>query len=260
MISSARRRCGPVWQRGLAAAARRDGNLDSRPCAFSTPCATVRTWSRWWSPPPRPTVRLVGSDDRSRDARRFSGIASSSRARADGLLRDDQRLDATGRIWPRTRAGRARSTRKAPTSATRSRLRPGLQHAGLDAQRGRLPDFPDRFRNGDPANDPSDGSATFYGALPLIFHETWNEPTVDQRQPGEFNESGFGILRAATWPGSPKSWTIGRPGRDRAVSNPIFAARSNHRYDTADLWRLTVARTRARLRHADRRSGRARLR
>src|SRR5690606_35402076 len=48
--------------------------------------------------------------------------------------------------------------------------------------------FPDRFRNGDPFNDFADGSDTFYGSLPLIFHETWNEPPVDPRQPGEFRE------------------------------------------------------------------------
>lgn len=95
--------------------------------------------------------------------------------------------------------------------------------------------FPDRFRNGDPANDPSDGSATFYGALPLIFHETWNEPPVDPRQPGEFNEiwgSDFfgGDLAGIT----EKLDYLADLGVTALYLNPIFAARSNHRYDTAD--------------------------
>jgi len=88
---------------------------------------------------------------RSKSRRADDSLVSLHRhaRRADGHLRVDQRLDATGRIWPRTRAGRARSTRKAPTSATRSRLRPGLQHAGMDAHAVVYQIFPDRFRNGD---------------------------------------------------------------------------------------------------------------
>ncbi len=39
--------------------------------------------------------------------------------------------------------------------------------------------FPDRFRNGDPFNDPPDGSQTFYGNLKLTFHKTWNEQVTD---------------------------------------------------------------------------------
>jgi len=95
--------------------------------------------------------------------------------------------------------------------------------------------FPDRFRNGDPANDPADGSEVFYGTLPLIFHETWNEPPVDPRLPGEFHEiwgSDFfgGDLAGIT----EKLDYLQSLGVTAIYLNPIFAARSNHRYDTAD--------------------------
>ena len=95
--------------------------------------------------------------------------------------------------------------------------------------------FPDRFRNGDPFNDFADGSDTFYGSLPLIFHETWNEPPVDPRQPGEFREiwgSDFfggdlaGIIEKLDY--------LDELGVTALYLNPIFEARSNHRYDTSN--------------------------
>ncbi|MBN1678718.1 MAG: alpha amylase N-terminal ig-like domain-containing protein, partial [Anaerolineae bacterium] len=56
--------------------------------------------------------------------------------------------------------------------------------------------FPDRFRDGDLSNDPVDGTVLFYGSNPLIFHETWNEPPVDPREEGpyqnQWNQDFFG--------------------------------------------------------------------
>lgn len=95
--------------------------------------------------------------------------------------------------------------------------------------------FPDRFRNGNPFNDFADGSDTFYGALPYSFHETWNEPPVNPRAPGEFNEiwgSDFfggdlaGIIEKLDY--------LDDLGVTALYLNPIFEARSNHRYDTSD--------------------------
>ena len=97
--------------------------------------------------------------------------------------------------------------------------------------------FPDRFRNGDPANDPADGSDVFYGELPLIFHETWNEPPVDGRVvqapsgAGYFNSDFFGGDLAGI---IEKLDYLQDLGVTALYLNPIFEARSNHRYDTAD--------------------------
>lgn len=95
--------------------------------------------------------------------------------------------------------------------------------------------FPDRFRNGDPSNDPADDSLEFYDGLRSIFHETWNEPPVDPRQPGEYtgrwNVDFFGGDLAGI---IEKLDYLQDLGVTAIYLNPIFAARSNHRYDTAD--------------------------
>jgi glycosidase len=95
--------------------------------------------------------------------------------------------------------------------------------------------FPDRFRDGDPTNDPSDGSLEFYDGLFSIFHETWNEPPVDPRQPGEYqnrwNVDFFGGDLAGI---TEKLDYLQDLGVTAIYLNPIFEARSNHRYDTAD--------------------------
>jgi glycosidase/fibronectin type 3 domain-containing protein len=101
--------------------------------------------------------------------------------------------------------------------------------------------FPDRFRNGDPTNDPSDGSDTFYGELPLIYHETWNEPPIDGRQmqapsgAGYYNSDFFGgDLQGVI----DKLDYLQSLGVTAIYLNPIFEARSNHRYDTSDYTKI----------------------
>ena len=95
--------------------------------------------------------------------------------------------------------------------------------------------FPDRFRNGDPSNDPADDSLEFYDGLRSVFHETWNEPPVDPRQPGEYagrwNVDFFGGDLAGI---IEKLDYLQDLGVTAIYLNPIFDARSNHRYDTAD--------------------------
>ena len=95
--------------------------------------------------------------------------------------------------------------------------------------------FPDRFRNGDPSNDPADDELEFYDGLRSIFHDTWNEPPVDPRQPGEY----FGRWNVDFFGGDlagiiEKLDYLQDLGVTAIYLNPIFAARSNHRYDTAD--------------------------
>lgn len=97
--------------------------------------------------------------------------------------------------------------------------------------------FPDRFRNGDRANDPVDGSFVFYDDLPLLFHETWNEPPIDGRRvqtasgAGYFNSDFFGGDLAGI---IEKLDYLADLGVTAIYLNPIFEARSNHRYDTVD--------------------------
>lgn len=97
--------------------------------------------------------------------------------------------------------------------------------------------FPDRFRNGDTANDPADGAETFYGELDLIFHETWNEPPVDGRR--MTTDSGLGYFNSDFFGGDFAGITekldyLQGLGVTAIYLNPIFEARSNHRYDTVD--------------------------
>jgi glycosidase/fibronectin type 3 domain-containing protein len=97
--------------------------------------------------------------------------------------------------------------------------------------------FPDRFRNGDTSNDPTDGSETFYNTVPLYFHETWNVPMVDGTRTRTPNGDGWwnsdfyggdfaGIIEKLDY--------LQSLGVTAIYLNPIFAARSNHRYDTSD--------------------------
>lgn len=97
--------------------------------------------------------------------------------------------------------------------------------------------FPDRFRDGDSANNPEDGSEVFYGDFPLIFHEVWNEPMIDGRVTtledgrGYWNSDFFGGDLAGITEKLDYLQDLGVTG---IYLNPIFEARSNHRYDTAD--------------------------
>src|SRR5258706_772764 len=93
--------------------------------------------------------------------------------------------------------------------------------------------FPDRFRNGDKANDPKTGSQTFYGNLPLTFHNTWNEMMVDFKTNPTLNpNSDFfgGDLKGI----EEKLPYLKALGVTTIYLNPIFEARSNHRYETGD--------------------------
>ena len=93
--------------------------------------------------------------------------------------------------------------------------------------------FADRFRNGDPSNDPCRAGPcpVFYGDIPAILHPTWNEPVEDSRATGVFNRDFFGgDLQGVT----EKLDYLKSLGVDAIWLTPIFKARSNHRYDTDD--------------------------
>lgn len=97
--------------------------------------------------------------------------------------------------------------------------------------------FPDRFRDGDASNNPTDGSDTFYGDVPLYFHETWNEPMLNGRV--DLLPNGAGYWNSDFYGGDLAGITekldyLQALGVTALYLNPIFEARSNHRYDTAD--------------------------
>ena len=103
--------------------------------------------------------------------------------------------------------------------------------------------FPDRFRNGSPANDYCRGGSqlrcpTFYGGIPAISHLTWNEPIEDPHRTGVFNRDFFGGDLEGV---QEKLGYLKSLGVDVIWMTPIFTARSNHRYDTDDYHHIDPA-------------------
>jgi glycosidase len=103
--------------------------------------------------------------------------------------------------------------------------------------------FADRFRDGDPANDycragSTLGCPTFYADVQAKGHPTWNEPVEDPRETGVFNRDFFGgDLEGVTQ----KLDFLQSLGVTAIWLTPIFDARSNHRYDTADYMHVDPA-------------------
>lgn len=100
--------------------------------------------------------------------------------------------------------------------------------------------FPDRFRNGDPTNDycvagSTSGCPTFYGDQIPLPRSPWNVAIGDPRQPGVFqNQYGTQFYGGDLAGIRAKLDYLQSLGIDTLYLNPIFKARSNHRYDTDD--------------------------
>jgi glycosidase len=100
--------------------------------------------------------------------------------------------------------------------------------------------MPDRFRNGDQTNDycrtgSTTGCPTFYGADPstVIHYDVWNTQMCDPRNPNSscynnftqfYNGDLLGVQNELDY--------IQSLGFDTIYLNPVFQARSYHRYDT----------------------------
>jgi cyclomaltodextrinase len=106
--------------------------------------------------------------------------------------------------------------------------------------------FPDRFKNGNKANDPQVGIRPFYDDKPIEFHENWNDPKPwmpgamdgNTEDDEEWNNDFYGgdlegIIA--------KLDHIASLGANVLYINPIFYAPSNHKYDTADYMRVDPA-------------------
>ncbi|HJU53970.1 MAG TPA: alpha-amylase family glycosyl hydrolase, partial [Pyrinomonadaceae bacterium] len=98
--------------------------------------------------------------------------------------------------------------------------------------------FPDRFRNGDTTNDycrpgSTAGCPLFYGNQQPLLREPWNIAIGDPRQPGPYqNEYGTQFYGGDLKGIENQLDYLQSVGVDTLYLNPIFKARSNHRYDT----------------------------
>jgi glycosidase len=107
--------------------------------------------------------------------------------------------------------------------------------------------FPDRFRNGDRTNDycvpgSTSGCPTFYGTQTPLPRTTWNAAIGDPRQPGPFfQEFGTQFYGGDLKGIELKLDYLQSLGFDTIYLNPVFKARSNHRYDTDDYFEVDPA-------------------
>jgi glycosidase len=94
--------------------------------------------------------------------------------------------------------------------------------------------FPERFRNGDPRNDPKPGVDRFHDQG-VEFHANWNERPYrpgsgdgsdDQYSNDFFGGDIAGIIEKLDY--------IKSVGANTLYITPMFTAASNHKYDTAD--------------------------
>lgn len=100
--------------------------------------------------------------------------------------------------------------------------------------------MPDRFRNGDQTNDycragSTTGCPSFYGTDPstVVHYDTWNSQMCDPRNPASSCYNNFTQFYNGDLAGVQQELDyIQSLGFDTIYMNPIFQARSYHRYDT----------------------------
>jgi len=98
--------------------------------------------------------------------------------------------------------------------------------------------FPERFRNGDPRNDPKPGVDKFHDGT-VEFHANWNDkpyrPNSGDGSDDQYSNDFFGgdiagIIQKLDY--------IKSVGANTLYITPMFSAASNHKYDTADWKRI----------------------
>ena len=101
--------------------------------------------------------------------------------------------------------------------------------------------FPDRFFDGDTANDALEATGTQYGYITTIFHKNWdslpveNSPCSDPSGIGNNNCDFFGgDLQGVI----DKLGYLHGLGITAIYLTPIFLAPSNHKYDTSDFMEI----------------------
>ncbi len=101
--------------------------------------------------------------------------------------------------------------------------------------------FPERFRNGDPGNDPQPGSRR-YQTHGIELHARWNalpfKPGSGDGSDSAFNNDFFGGDLAGV---IDKLDHIQALGANVLYMTPVFQAASNHKYDTGDFHRIDPA-------------------
>jgi len=94
--------------------------------------------------------------------------------------------------------------------------------------------FPERFRNGDPRNDPKPGIDKFHDKT-VEFHKDWNDiparPHSGDGSDDEYSNDFYGGDVAGI---IEKLDYIKSVGANTLYITPMFTAASNHKYDTAD--------------------------
>ncbi len=98
--------------------------------------------------------------------------------------------------------------------------------------------FPERFRNGDPGNDPQPGVQAFEDGT-VELHADWNQRPYrngsGDGSDGYYANDFFGGDLAGI---TEKLDDIADLGANAIYMTPVFAASSNHKYDTADYRRI----------------------
>jgi glycosidase len=97
--------------------------------------------------------------------------------------------------------------------------------------------FPDRFRNGNIANDPVDGTTVYGantcsgGACVVDLHSNWNDlPNMPSFGVDFFGGDLQGVIEKLDY--------LQDLGVNVIYFNPIFSASSNHGYDTNDYYAI----------------------
>ncbi len=94
--------------------------------------------------------------------------------------------------------------------------------------------FPERFRNGESANDPRPGVDTYHGR-PVEFHRNWlDKPYLPRSADGSDDLYGNDFFGGDIAGIIDKLDYIAGLGANTLYLTPIFQAVSNHKYDTAD--------------------------